>query len=153
MEGSSPNTSGVGPNGWNNWRGCQNLNLLSVSKKISGNLTKLPVFLGFEPFSLSNSESEWKLVVPTPDSKVQKAFKIDVAVRFWVYLALAIKNERKTNKNSRFLGFLAHFVIKQWSREESSSPNNSVVGPHGWSYWRGCQNLSLLSVSKESAEN
>ena len=58
VEGSSPNTSAVGLHGWYNWRGCQNLNLLSVSKKMSGNLIKLHVFLGFEPFFLSNSEAE-----------------------------------------------------------------------------------------------
>ena len=72
----------------------------------------------------------------------------DVAVRIWVYWALAKKNERKTNKNARFSWCWALFVIKQWSREESSSLNTSNVGPHGWYNWCGCQNLSLLSVSK-----
>ena len=33
--------------------------------KISGKLIKLRVFLSFEPFLLSNSEAEWREVVPT----------------------------------------------------------------------------------------
>ena len=56
------------------------MGLFSVSKKISGNLIKLPVFLGFEPFLLSNSESEWREVVSTPLVWVQMLGTIDVAV-------------------------------------------------------------------------
>ena len=35
-------------------------------QKISGKLIKMHVFLGFEPFLLSNSEAEWRDVVPAP---------------------------------------------------------------------------------------
>ena len=57
------------------------MSLLSVSKKISGKLIKLPVFLGFEPFLLSNSEAEWREVVRTPQVYVSAAGTINLAVR------------------------------------------------------------------------
>ena len=66
VEGSSLKTSGVGIHGWYSQFGSLNLNLLSVSKKMSGILIKLNVFRCFEPFLLSNSESGWRVVVPTP---------------------------------------------------------------------------------------
>ena len=50
-------------------------------KKISGKLIKLPVFLGFEPFLLSNSEAEWRELVSTPLVQVHKDVTIDVDVR------------------------------------------------------------------------
>ena len=46
-----------------------------------GKLIKMQVFLGFEPFLLSNSEAEWIVVVPTPQVQVQMIGTIDVAVR------------------------------------------------------------------------
>ena len=47
VESSSPNTSAEGLNGWYNWRGCQNLNLLSVSKKNERKFNKIARFSWF----------------------------------------------------------------------------------------------------------
>ena len=77
-----------------------------------------------------------------------RVWKIDVAARVWVYWALAKKMSGKLKKNERFTWFWALFVIKQWSQVEGSSPNASGVDSHGCNNWRGCQNLSLLRVSK-----
>ena len=117
----------------------------ALAKKMSRNLIKLQVFLGFEPFLLSNSEAEWIVVVPTPQVQVQLIGTIYVDVRIWVYWALAKRNERKPIKNARFSWFWAFFVIKKWSRVEGSGSITSVVCSNGWYHWRGCQNLSLLT--------
>ena len=65
-ECSSPKTSDVGPHGWHNRGGFKNLSILSVSKKMSGKIIKMHVFLCFEPFLTSNSDAERKVVVPKP---------------------------------------------------------------------------------------
>ena len=49
-----------------NWRGCQSLSLLSVSKKNERKTKKMNVLLGFEPFLLSSSEAKWRVAVPMP---------------------------------------------------------------------------------------
>ena len=87
VEGSSLKTSAIGLHGWKIWSGCHNLSFLSVSKKISGNLVKLHIFLGFENFILSNSETERKVVFPKTQVNVQMIVTIDVAVRIWVHWA------------------------------------------------------------------
>ena len=43
------------------------------------------VFLGFEPFLLSNSEKEWREVVPTPKVETHIAGTVDMAVRNRVF--------------------------------------------------------------------
>ena len=48
---------------------------------MSGKLIELHVFLAFELFLLSNSEAEWKVVVPKPQEYVQMVGTIHVAVR------------------------------------------------------------------------
>ena len=48
---------------------------------MSGNLLKMHVFLGFEPFLSSNNEAELRVVVPSPQLYVQMAGTTDVAVR------------------------------------------------------------------------
>ena len=48
---------------------------------MSGRLIKMQVFLGFESFLLSNSENEWREVVPTPKVEIHIAGTVDVAVR------------------------------------------------------------------------
>ena len=56
---------------------------MSVSKKMSGKIIKLYVFLvflGFEPFLLSNSEAEWRLVVSTPQVLVYLAGTVNLVV-------------------------------------------------------------------------
>ena len=65
----------------------------------------------------------------------------------WSLLSVS-KNERKTNKIARFSWFWALFAIKQWSRVEASYPNTSGLDLLSWKNKRGCQNWSLLSVSK-----
>ena len=47
VEVSSPNTSTVGLHGWYNWRGCQNLNLMCVSKKNERKFSKIACFSWF----------------------------------------------------------------------------------------------------------
>ena len=140
-EGKKPNTSDVGPHGWHSWRGCQSLSLMSVSKKMSGKLIIMHVFLGFEPYLLTSSEAECRVAVSASHFKVHMAGTVDVNARVWVSWALA-KNERKTNKHSRFSWFWALFVIKQCSRVVGSSLNVSSVGPIGGCNWCGRQNLS-----------
>ena len=50
---------------------------------MSGKLIKIHVFLvflGFEPFLLSNSEAEWRLVVSTPQVLVYLAGTVNLVV-------------------------------------------------------------------------
>ena len=48
---------------------------------MGGKLIKMHVFLGFEPFLLSNSEAEWREVVPIPQVYVNAVGTINLAVR------------------------------------------------------------------------
>ena len=48
---------------------------------MSGKLINMHIFLGFEPFLLSNCEAERKIIVPKPHVKVHMAGTIDVVVR------------------------------------------------------------------------
>ena len=109
------------------------------------------VFLGFEPYLLTSSQAKCRVAVSTSHFKVHMAGTVEVNARVWVSWALA-KNEPKTNKItrfSRFSWFWALFVIKQWSRVEGSSLNNSGVGIQGWYSQFGSLSLNLLSVSKK----
>ena len=47
---------------------------------MSGKLIKMHVFLGFEPFLLSNSEAEWRVVVSTPQVLVYLAGTVNLVV-------------------------------------------------------------------------
>ena len=119
----------------------------ALTKKMSGKSIKIHVFPWYKPLLLSNRIAEWKLVVPTPQAKVQMAGTVGVVVRSWVFYALE-KIERKTKKNARVSWFWALF-IRKWSNEEVSNPNTSCLGSHGCWNWRGFQNLILLNVSEK----
>ena len=118
---------------------------------MSGNLLKLHVFLGFEPFSLPNREAEWRLVGPLPHvCRFKWLVQLTLLSEFeFTEHCLAKINERKTNKNARFSWFWAFFAIKNWSIVEGSNSKTSNLGPNGWYNWLGCQNeFECTDVSK-----
>ena len=51
------------------------------AKKIEGETKRMHVSLGFEPYLLSNSEAEWREVVPKTQVLNRAAGTIDVFVR------------------------------------------------------------------------
>ena len=81
MKGSSLNTSGVGLHGSFSQFGSMNLNLLSVSKKMSGKLIIMHVFLGFEPYLLTSSQAKCRVAVSTSHFKVHMAGTVEVNAR------------------------------------------------------------------------
>ena len=50
----------------------------------------------------------------------------------------------------QFFLVLSPFCYHPMKHREGKKPNTSDVGPHGWHSWRGCQSLSLMSVSKKN---
>ena len=72
---------------------------------MSGKLIKMQVSLGFEPFLLSKSEAERRVVVPTPRVYVQMAGTYLCGRQNLSLLSVSEKFERKTIKKHVFLGF------------------------------------------------
>ena len=57
---------------------------MSVSKKMSGKLIIMHVFLGFEPYLLTSSEAECRVAVSASHFKVHMAGTVDVNARVFV---------------------------------------------------------------------